>query len=146
MAAAAKQEKKKETDWQLRNHPKANEKGEYGSPQGNGKEEQSRNRGAAGAGGHGQKPRDGQGQYDSEQGTSDSQQHGQGHYSGPEKRGTAGPSRNHQSGRGRELRGSPEIVVSTDQPDARFDSADPEQTDIKSRPRVDSIGAWSGHM
>jgi hypothetical protein len=95
MAAAAKQEKKKEADWQLRNHPKANENREYGSSQGNGKEK---------------------------------------------------PSRNHQSGRGREMRGSLETVVSTDQPDARFDSADPEQTDVKSRPRVDSIGAWSGHV
>lgn len=146
MAVEAKREKKKEADWQLRNHPKANEKGEYGSPQSDGKDAQSQNRGAAGTGGDGRKPRNGQGQYDSEQGTSGSQQHGQGHYSGPDKKGTLGPSRAYQPGRKRETRSSSPETVSKSQPDARFDTADPEQTDVTSRPRVDSVGAWNGHI
>jgi hypothetical protein len=115
-----------------------NEQGDYGSPQGGAGDSQSQNRGSAGIGGHDDKPRGGQGQYDSEQGKSDSQQHAQGHYSGPDE-SPIGPSRGH------EQRSGQESVERVDG-DARFDTADPQATDLTSRARIGAGGGRNGHQ
>lgn len=116
-----------------------NEQGDYGSPQGSPEDSQSQNRGSAGIGGEERKPHGGQGQYDSEQGKSDSQQHAQGHYSGPGKTDPIGPSRGHEQRSGQES-------VERIDGDARFDTADPEATDISSRSRIGASGGRTKHQ
>jgi hypothetical protein len=116
-----------------------NEQGDYGSPQGGAGDSQSQNRGSAGIGGEERKPHGGQGQYDSEQGKSDSQQHAQGHYSGPGKTDPIGPSRGHEQRWGQES-------VERIDGDARFDTTDPEATDISSRSRIGASGGRTKHQ
>lgn len=113
--------------------------GDYGSSQGNGLDRQSQHRGRAGVGGYVRGPEGGQGQYDSEQGRSNSQLHAPGHYSSEEQEGKWGfDGRSHWDAQG-ERQGREQIVR-----DTRFDGGDPDSTDITSRPRVDSIG-WHRH-
>jgi len=74
---AAKRQQHHEGQRRTGSQQPQSELGDYGSPQGGAGDSQSQNRGSAGIGGEERKPHGGQGQYDSEQGKSDSQQHAQ---------------------------------------------------------------------
>jgi len=136
---AAKRQQHHEGQRRTGSQQPQSELGDYGSPQGGAGDSQSQNRGSAGIGGEERKPHGGQGQYDSEQGKSDSQQHAQGHYSGPGKTDPIGPSRGHEQRWGQES-------VERIDGDARFDTTDPEATDISSRSRIGASGGRTKHQ